>query len=108
MKKQTWEQWLRANARDPESPCKVRKAMLGALTGQDYRTLGAIAACWELFSNSDADGQKAALRAIRALLPAMQKSTRWFAREMIPFAMNWEDRERLWPLVCSYQEAQAS
>jgi hypothetical protein len=35
----------------------------------------------------------------RELLWAMQESTRWIARELIPFALNWDDRERLWPLV---------
>jgi hypothetical protein len=100
VKKQTWQQWARLCTRDPSCPSKLFKGCLAALTGQDARALEAIVACWELYSNSDDDGQRGALAAARALLPAMQKSTRWMAREMIPFAMEWNDRERLWPLVC--------
>jgi len=97
MKKQTWRQWARAVS--TETPSKLFKGALGALTGQDARTLEAIVACWELYSNSDEDGMRGALEAVRVLLPAMQPSTRWIAREMIPFALCWDDRERLWPLV---------
>jgi len=69
------------------------------LTGQDTRALDAIAAGWQLYSSSDADGQRGALDAVRALLLTMQPKTRWVARELIPFAMDWSDRERLWPFV---------
>jgi hypothetical protein len=99
VKKQTWTQWARVCGADPESPSNLAKGSLAALTGQDARALNAIVACWELYACSDEDGQRGALDAIRALLPEMQESTRWIAREMIPFAMNWDDRERLWPLV---------
>ena len=99
MKKPTWQQWARSCAKDPSSPSELATYSLGALTGQDTRALDAIVACWELYSNSDDDGRRGALEAVRALLPAMQEKTRWIAREMIPFAMNWDDRERLWPLV---------
>ena len=97
--KQTWQQWARSCAADPDSPSNIGKQSLAALTGQDMRALDAIVACWELYSNSDDDGQRGALEAIRALLPAMQEKTRWLAKEMIPFALDWDDRERLWPLV---------
>lgn len=83
-----WRQWLRANGHD-----------LGPLTGQDARALDAIAACWELYSNSDAAGQFGALDAVRALLPAMQKKCWPLARELIAYAMDWGDRERLWSRV---------
>lgn len=99
MRKQTWQQWARAVGRDLHGPSKLTKDALGALTGQDTRALDAIVACWELHACGDEDGQRGALAAVRALLPAMQPSTRWIAQEMIPFALNWEDRERLWPLV---------
>lgn len=75
------------------------RTCLAPLTGQDGRALDAIAHCWELYTNSDEDGQRAALDAVRALLKAMQPSTRHLAREAIPAAANWEDRERWWPLV---------
>ena len=105
MKKQTWQQWVRAVGCDvargdaPYSRTRIFSGCLGALTGQDTRTLNAIVACWELYACSDDDGQRGALAAIRALLPAMQSHTRWLAKELIPFVLEWSDRELLWPLV---------
>jgi hypothetical protein len=99
MRKQTWQQWARACAKDPESPSNLGKSSLAALTGQDARALSAIVACLELYANSDEDGERGALQAIRALLPAMQESTRWIARELIPFVLDWSHRDTLWPLV---------
>jgi len=100
MKKQTWQQWMRAIERDPSgTPSLILRGSLAAITGQDARALNAIVACWELYASSDADGQRGALEAVRALLPAMQEKTRWIARELIPFVLEWSDRERLWPLV---------
>ncbi len=96
---QTWQTWLRGCSNDPSSPAKLYKGCLGMLTGQDSRALAAVSACWELYSNSDDDGQHAALAAIRSLLKGMQPKCRFLARELIPFHMNWEDRDRLWPLV---------
>lgn len=99
LRKQTWQQWVRLVANDPDSPSALFKGALGALTGQDARALEAIVACWVLYSNSDEAGRFGALSAVRALLPAMQESTRWIAKELIPFALDWDDRERLWPQV---------
>ena len=92
-------QWLRQCSRDPSSPARLTKGALGILTGQDTRALLAIGACWELYSNSDAAGQRAALAAIRRLLPAMQTKCHFLARELIAYALDWSDRDRLWPLV---------
>jgi hypothetical protein len=94
----TWEQWLRACAKDPASPARL-PGTLGMLTGQDRRALAAVAACWQLYASSDSDGERAALTAIRALLPGMQEKCRPFARELIAWALDWHDRERLWPVV---------
>lgn len=99
MKKQTWRQWVRLCLNDPSSPTLLKKGSLAALTGQDERALNAIVACLELYSNSDAAGECGALAALRALLPAMQPSTRLIARELIPFVLDWQDRQRLWPLI---------
>lgn len=99
MKKQTWQQWAKACARSAGTSSELGPDSLAALTGQDVRALNAIVACWELYASSDADGQMGALVAVRALLPAMQEKTRWIARELIPFALEWNDREKLWPLV---------
>jgi len=97
MKEQTWKQWARLVEKDPESPSCLRNGVLGALTGQDVRVLDAFVACLKLYACSDHDGRFGALSAVRALLPAMQDSTRWIARELIPFVLEWDDRERLWP-----------
>jgi hypothetical protein len=78
---------------------RAHKHNLGALTGQDARALAAIAHCWELYAMSDSDGQEAALRAIKALLGAMQPHTRPLAREAIAYTLDWGDRDRLWPRV---------
>lgn len=99
-KKQTWAQWVRVCMKDPSSPSKLRKGSLAALTGQDVLALDAIAACWALYAG-DLDAREAALTSIRALLEAMMPHNRWIARELIPFALDWHDRERLWPLVQS-------
>jgi len=98
MKKQTWRQWAIIAGRDPSSPSKLEKGSLAALTGQDSRALDAIVACYELYACGDAAGQQAAVSAVRALLRGMQESMRWIAKELIPFALDWDDRDRLWPL----------
>jgi len=97
-----WDTWLRAAIKDENSPVEFRGS-LGMLTGQDRRALAAIAACWQLYACSDYDGSTAALAAVRALLLGMQEKCRPFARELIPFALDWPDRERLWPLVTEGQ-----
>lgn len=102
MKEQTWSQWLRVCIRDKSSPVKLPHALpspMAMLTGQDSRALGAIAACWKLYACADDKGGRAALDAVRALLAALQPKCRPFARELIPFALDWDDRGRLWPLV---------
>jgi hypothetical protein len=98
-KKQSWQQWARVCAADPSSPSLLEKGSLAALTGQDTRALTAIVACLELYASSDDEGRRGALQAIGALLPAMQASTWWIARELVPFVLDWPDRERLWPRV---------
>ena len=98
MKTPTWDKWLKTCMKDPTSPYRG-PASLAMLTGQDSRALSAISRCWELYSNSDAAGQAAALAAVRVLLAALQPQCHVFARELIPFALDWSDRERLWPLV---------
>jgi hypothetical protein len=88
MKQQSWQTWLRANGHK-----------LGMLTGQDTRALSAVAACWDLLANSDEDGERAALAAVRVLLPGMQEKCRPFAKELIARSLDWQDRDRIWPTV---------
>ena len=72
---------------------------LGILTGQDARALLAIAHAWDLYFVSDQDGRHAALGAVRHLLNAMQRKCWPFARELIAFAGDWSDVDRLWAEV---------
>ena len=80
--------WLAFNGHD-----------LAPLTGQDYRALAAVAACWQLYACGDSAGMSGALEAVRALLPAMCPHNRHLAKELIAFALDWPDRDRLWPEV---------
>ena len=97
--KYTWQRWLRDCAKDNACPAQSVAKLTGMITGQDARALDAVAACWELYSCSDDAGARGALQAVTALLPAMQSKCHIFAREIIAWAMNWSDRERLWALV---------
>lgn len=101
-REQRWDQWIRACAKDPHSPARF-PGSLGMLTGQDARALEAISCCWELYAGGDAAGEKAAIEAIRALLPALQPQCRQFARELIAFSLDWSDRDRLWPVVAEQE-----
>jgi hypothetical protein len=96
MKEQTWRQWVRIVERDPETPSRLRKGCLAPLTGTDARALDAFVACLKLYAYT---GERRVIGAASTVLIEMQDSTRWIARELIPFVMNWEDRERLWPLL---------
>lgn len=80
--------WLKANGHS-----------LAPLTGQDRRALAAIDACWQLLAMSDEDGRAGGIEAVKALLPALQEKCWPLARELIARAMDWSDRDRLWPLV---------
>ena len=85
MKQPEHLRWLKANGHD-----------LGALTGTDTKALAAVAAAWELYAY---EGSSDVLLAIGILTRRMQSKTRPLARELAAFAMDWGDRERLWPLV---------
>jgi len=89
-----WLKWLRAVSKGgtPAGPLPS----LAVLTGQDTRALNAIAGCWQLLAYCDEDGQEAALAAVRMLLPALQRSAWPFARELIAWALDWSDRDRIW------------
>jgi len=93
----TWLQWARAVAADPLSPSRIDPQMIGAMTGQDMRVMSAIAACWQVYANADNAGRRGAIVAIYALLPALQPRSRFIARELIPWAMDWSFRDT----VCS-------
>lgn len=108
-KPMNWKAWIRACVKDPNSPINLPRVPrpLAPLTGQDTRTLDAIVACWELYFSGDYDAEHGALAAVRALLPALQPSTRVFARELIPFCGDWDHREKIWPLVTAAGELEA-
>lgn len=104
MKEQTWRQWVRLVEREAATranhPSRLRKGCLAALTGTDTRALSAFVSCLELYSNTDRPDR--ALHAAALVVGEMQESTRWIARELIPFVLDWGDRERLWPKIQSY------
>lgn len=91
--------WLRACARDPQSPSGLTRDDLAALTGTDSRVLVATAHCWAVFAHSSYDGQAATIMAIRVLIPLMQPHTRHVAKQLIAWALDWSDRDRLWKRV---------
>ena len=82
--------WLRDNGHS-----------LAGLTGQDASALRAIAHAWRMYARSDEAGQRGAMHAICFLLTGMQAKERHLARELIAWAMDWDDRARLWPAQTS-------
>ena len=103
----TWKAWLRAAIKDPACPIDLPRVRypLAPLTGQDTRALNAFVACLELYASGDEDAMRGGLAAMRAILPALQRSCWPFARELIPFVFDWPDRARLWPLIAGSAEA---
>jgi hypothetical protein len=99
-KEQTWAQWVRevvrAKKEDPGHPSKLFNGCMAPITGTDHRVLDAFVPCMKLYAYS---GSNQLLAAATLLLKNMQPSTRWIARELIPFVLDWGDRERLWPLI---------
>lgn len=93
-----WKKWLRLCAGDPSCPAEL-PGPLGMLTGQDERALDAIAASWQLYAAGDDVAREAVLLAMPHLIACMQPKCRPFARELIAWAMDWDDRDRLWQWV---------
>jgi hypothetical protein len=75
--------WLRDNGHD-----------LAPLTGTDTRALLAIAACWRLYFNADA--QPAIVRAVVELLDSLQPKCWRFAKALIPWAGDWSHEGPIW------------
>ena len=96
MKEQTWDQWLRACSRDQNSPARIARGALGAVTGTDARALRAIAACWDVYAYT---AEPAVLDAVSALLTTLQPQCWRFARELIARSLDWSDRDRVWSLL---------
>lgn len=98
--RQTWDRWIRACIKEgPSNPIRLNRNHMAMVTGTDARVLAAIAECWHVYPY-DSD---AAVLAVRALLPAMQQKCWPIARELIAFALDWHDRDRLWALVVAVQ-----
>jgi len=107
----TWDRWLRACLKEENNRVHAKNGgslgegvSLGMLTGQDARALGAISRCWDLYAVADEAGQRGALLAVRALLPALQPACRAFARELIAMSLDWSDRGRLWAIVSQKED----
>jgi hypothetical protein len=82
---------------------RARGHGLGMLTGTDWAALKAIAACWEL--SCCADDETLVLEAARHLLKTMQQKCWPMAMELIAWARDWSDIERIWPRVVPASEA---
>lgn len=100
MKEQTWRQWIREVERekkiDPAHPSNLKKGCLAALTGTDVRVLDAFVPTLKLYAYT---GDRELLKVAGVLLLQMQEHLRFVARELIPFVLEWSDREKLWPLI---------
>lgn len=81
-------QFLRARLND--------RSALAPLTGQDSRALAAFVHLVALYGNSDGEGRRAARQAMHHVVQAMQPSTRYFAKAVIPHVLDWSDEERIW------------
>jgi hypothetical protein len=78
---------------------RLGKGCLAPCTGQDYRALAAWFHLVELWGTSDAQGEAAALVALRAVLDGMQRSVWPLAKAGIPGVLDWEHEARLWSRV---------
>lgn len=83
--------WLVANKHD-----------LAPLTGTSTKALKAVAHLWQLYAYSR---DEAVLSAIGLLVPSLG-SCSGLARELAAWAMDWDDRERLWPRVLAFAHEQ--
>lgn len=103
-----WAAWIAGCAKDPGSPMKLPKGVLGMCTGQDCRALHAFAAALELFVASDEDGETAGLLAASFLLDGMQRKCWPIAKELIAQQSDWHLRERTWERLMRVRGERAS
>lgn len=91
-------------SRAAPSPCKelwkwllpkLGRNVLGALTGPDTHALSMFVHGLQLWA---AVGD-AAIPALVGAVSCMQPSTRWIAKEAVPFALDWSHQETLWPRI---------
>jgi hypothetical protein len=75
------------------------KGVLAPFTGQDFAAFKTFCHAMELYAYSDGEGREHALLCMRHAVLAMQPKCRWIARETIPQQLDWDDREKLWPLI---------
>jgi hypothetical protein len=72
------------------------KDCLAPLTGQDARALHAFLHAVQLWGNSDGWGRRHAETAMRALVLAMQSTTRHLAKRAIPRVLDWGHEAEIW------------
>ena len=70
---------------------------LAPLTGTSAKALRAVAHLWQLYAYSRSDD---VLAAIGLLVPSLGNCAP-LARELAAWAMDWDDRARLWPRVAA-------
>jgi hypothetical protein len=75
---------------------RLGKHALAPLTGQDAVALSAFAHVIALWGRSDSNGRRLAVIAGRAIVLAMQPTTRDLAKASIPCVLDWSHEEQLW------------
>jgi hypothetical protein len=85
---QTAQQWVRERLKDRQA--------FAPLTGQDWRAWTSFVHLVALYGASDDHGQHSAVLAMAACLSAMQPSTRYLAKAVIPHVLDWGHEERIW------------
>lgn len=69
---------------------------LAPLTGQDYSALKTFAHLLELYARADEPGSRCALKAMAAVIPAMQEKNRELCKRLIPHVLDWANEDKLW------------
>jgi len=75
---------------------RLGKQALAPLTGQDAVALSAFAHVVSLWGRSDSSGRRLAVIAGRAIVLAMQPTTRGLAKASIPCVLDWSHEAELW------------
>jgi hypothetical protein len=89
--------WIRTQAELGRIP--GGKSVLAPFTGQDYAAFKTFMHAMELYTYSDPAGKQQAIICMRHAVLAMQPKVRWIACETIPQQTDWDDRQKLWPII---------
>lgn len=102
--------WLREVAKNLWSRIGLKescKTPFAALTGQDSRAYSTFIHALHLWGYCDDEGRRHAMMCMHHAVQAMQPHTRWVARASIPHLLDWDDQQKLWPLIIAEEEVSA-